>query len=544
MSGHNSDNSTDSEKLDDRPKGIDDAEQGVQENGKEYPEGVKLGLIILALCLAVFLMALDNSIITTAIPRITDQFNSLDDVGWYGSAYLLTTAAFQLLFGKLYTYFNIKRLFLISIGIFELGSVVCGAAPNSTALIIGRAVAGLGSSGIFSGALLILGHSVPLVKRPAYIGVIGGMYGIASIAGPLLGGAFTDKVSWRWCFWVNLPVGAVTIFVIIFFFQSPNQLDIPKDETLLERINHFDPIGTFFFMPAIISLLLALQWGGTKYEWDSGRIIGLLVVFGILIMAFIYVQYRQKDNGTIPPRIAANRSIWAGCWFGFCSGATFFLMVYYIPLWFQAVQGTSAVVSGVRNLPMLITTIILSIISGGLVTKLGYYTPFMIASSVIMSIGAGMISTWKPDSSSRVWIGYQILFSLGYGMGSRQPLVAVQTVLDVKDVATGSSAIILVQTLGGTIFVSIAQSIFTNQLVKSLHQLVPSLDPATVLSAGATDLRRVVSAEMLPGVILAYNTALTRAFLASAALSAVSVMGALAMPWMSVKKSKAEGKEE
>lgn len=201
--------------------------------GVEYPTGAKLGLISLALCeyhlipsdagvriqtcatcvqgnaanchagLSVFLMALDNTIIATAIPAITDQFHSLPDVGWYGSAYLLTTASFQLLFGKFYTFFSLKWVYLIAIGIFELGSLLCGVAPNSTALIVGRAIAGVGSAGIFSGALIIVAYSVPLAKRPMYTGFIGAMYGIASVAGPLLGGAFTDKVSWRWCFYIN-----------------------------------------------------------------------------------------------------------------------------------------------------------------------------------------------------------------------------------------------------------------------------------------------------------------------------------------------------
>lgn len=149
-------------------------------------------------------MALDNTIIATAIPRITDQFKALNDVGWYGSAYLLTTCACQLIFGKFYTFYSIKWVYLIALFIFEIGSLICGVAPNSVTLIIGRAIAGVGSAGIFSGAVLIVASTVPMRQRPTYMGVIGGMYGIASVAGPLLGGVFTDKLTWRWCFYVRI----------------------------------------------------------------------------------------------------------------------------------------------------------------------------------------------------------------------------------------------------------------------------------------------------------------------------------------------------
>ncbi|KAI1176176.1 MFS general substrate transporter [Nemania sp. FL0916] len=518
-----------------------DALQQIQtrEDGSEYPSGAKLLLISLALCLSVFLIALDNSIIATAIPSITDAFHSLPDVGWYGSAYLLTTAALQLLFGKFYTFLSIKWVYLTAIFIFEVGSLICGVAQNSVTLIIGRAVAGLGSAGLFSGALLILAHSVPLAKRPIYTGLIGGVYGIASVAGPLLGGVFTDKVTWRWCFFINLPIGAVTLVVIALFFPDPVQKK-PPHEPLSKRIMHFDPFGTLVFIPAIVSLLLALQWGGTMYPWNSGRIIGLFVVFGVLILVFLYIQYRQQENATVPPRIFRNRTVMSGSFFAFAVGSAFFLFIYYIPIWFQAVQGVSAVNSGIRNLPMLLSVVVASLLAGGLITAFGYYTPFMILGVILAAVGGGLLTTWKPDTDTATWIGYQIIFGLGVGFGLQQPLIAVQTVLDIKDVPVGTSVIAFMQTLGGALFVSVGNNVFNNKLVEQLAKNVPEINPKIVLSAGTTNLQKTLPANLVPGVIISYNSALSTAFVVATALATIAIIGAVFMEWKSVKGKKIE----
>ena len=505
----------------------------------EYPTGAKLGIIVASLCLSVFLMALDNTIIATAIPKITDHFKALDDVGWYGSAYLLTTCAFQLLFGKLYTFFSIKWVYLTAIFIFEVGSVVCGAAPTSVALIIGRAVAGVGSAGIFSGALVIIAYAVPLVKRPIFTGLIGGMYGLASVAGPLMGGAFTDKVTWRWCFYINLPIGAVTFLGIALFFKSPER----KNEVSIgfkERVKQFDPIGTVFFLPCIICLLLALQWGGSKYPWSDGKIIALFVIFGVLAICFLSVQLWKQDNATVPPRIIKKRSIMFGCWFVFCLGASFFIFIYYIPIWFQAIKGTSAVESGIRNLPMILGLVFISIISGIAITLLGYYTPFMIGSSVLMAIGAGLLSTLKVGSGHPMWIGYQALFGLGVGMGMQQPLIAAQTVCDLDDIPTATAVTNFCLTLGGALFISVGQNIFTNRLVTNLAATVPNLNPSIVLQVGATSLRQAVDPSNLSGVLSAYNGAITQTFYVSLAMACFSIIGSLGMEWKSVKGKKLE----
>ncbi|KAJ5032371.1 uncharacterized protein L3040_008976 [Drepanopeziza brunnea f. sp. 'multigermtubi'] len=507
--------------------------------GTEYPTGVKLGLISLALCLSVFLIALDNTIIATAIPKITDEFHSLPDVGWYGSAYLLTTASFQLLFGKFYTFFSIKYVYLIAIAIFELGSLVCGVAPNSTALIIGRAIAGLGSAGIFSGALIIVAYSVPLVKRPMYSGFIGGMYGIASVAGPLLGGAFTDKATWRWCFYINLPIGAITMLVILFFFKAPHR-EKAVSGGWKEDIKVFDIYGTAVFLPAIVSLLLALQWGGTQYAWGSWRIILLFVFFGILVIAFIAIQFWKQETATVPPEIMKKRSIWSAAWYSFSIGSMFLLLVYYLPIWFQAVKGASAVKSGIMNIPMVLSLVVVSISSGIGVTLLGYYTPFMLAGTVFAAVGAGLLSTFTPETNHSAWIGYQCIAGIGVGLGLQQPMIAVQAVLDISQVPIGTSIVIFLQTLGGALFVSIGQNVFTNKLVQGLAKYAPSIDPKAVLQIGATSLQSELSAAELPGVKMAYNEALTKSFLVAAAMAAFSIIGSAAIEWKSVKGKKIE----
>ena len=175
------------------------------EDESKYPGGLKIAIITIGLAGATFMVALDNFIIATAIPQITSDFNSLADIGWYGSGYLLTLTAFQMSFGKIYTYWSMKWTFLTALVIFEVGSVVCATAPNSIALIVGRAVAGIGGSGLFSGVMTIIAYSVPLRKRALYLGGLTSMFGVSSVVGPLLGGVFTDRLSWRWCFWINLP---------------------------------------------------------------------------------------------------------------------------------------------------------------------------------------------------------------------------------------------------------------------------------------------------------------------------------------------------
>jgi len=349
----------------------------------------------------------------------------------------------------------------------------------------------------------------------------------------------TCTATWRWCFFINLPIGAITIIVIMIFFKSPERAAV-ANLGWKERIKEFDLYGTLVFIPAIICLLLALQWGGTKYAWGSGRIIALFVVFGVLIAIFIAIQFWKQDSATIPPSIMKKRSMAASAWFSFTLGSAFLLLIYYLPIWFQAVKGASAVKSGIMNLPMILTLVLVSVISGIGVTLIGYYAPLMIASSVFTAIGVGLMYTFHPDSGHSLWIGYQAITGIGIGLGMQQPLIAVQTVLDISQVPVGTSVIVFVQTLGGALFVSIGQNVFSNKLLEGLKEYVPDVDPSIILSTGATSIQQTINKTYLPGVTLAYNNALTQAFLVAAIMAAFTLFGSVAVEWKSVKGKKIE----
>ena len=276
-------------------------------------------------------------------------------------------------FGKIYTLYSIKRVFLISIVIFEVGSLLCTLAPTSKVLILGRGVAGLGCSGILCGVMTILPLSVPLRKRPLLVGIGGAVETFASVIAPVLGGVLTDKVSWRACFGINLPLGTIAFGIVAIFYQNPR----PNPDIALpfkEKLKRLDLPGTAIFVPSLMCLFMALQWGGATYGWGNARIIVLLVVFILSLFVFGWIQYRQQDNATLPPRILKQRSIIAGAWFAGCSNASAAVVEYYISIYFQGVKGYSATKSGLMSLPLIIGLCLACLLAGVGTTAIGYYT--------------------------------------------------------------------------------------------------------------------------------------------------------------------------
>ncbi|KIW46366.1 uncharacterized protein PV06_02041 [Exophiala oligosperma] len=510
-----------------------------EDDETKYATGLPLHLLTVGLVLSTFVVALDNTIIATAIPRITTVFNSLDDVGWYGSSYLLTTTSLQPSFGKVYTYFNVKWTYMFALIIFEFGSVLCGAAVNSTMLIVGRAIAGCGAAALFSGGMTIIGYSVPLRKRPLYIGLLSSMFGIASVVGPLLGGALTDRVTWRWCFYINLPIGGIAIAAVFFFFTNPERRH--SSLTLKEKIAQIDLLGAFFLICAIVCLLLALQWGGTTYPWSNSKVWGCLLGFGLLISVFTGIQIWKGDLATLPPRVMLRqRTVFVCAFFSAFLAMGLYTHVYYLPFYFQAVKGTSAEGSGIRTIPYLVSITLSSIAVGGSITALGPYVPFTWFGSAVFAVGSGLLHTLKVDSSTGTWIGYQILAGVGVGACVQIPFIAVQVVLTKKDMPVGNAVAIFFNSLGGAISISIAQNIFSNGLVKEIPKYTKGVNPHTIIGAGATHIREVTPASQLAGVLKAYDIAVTNAYILAIACACIAFLLSFGFEWKSVKGQKLE----
>ncbi|KEF63406.1 uncharacterized protein A1O9_01384 [Exophiala aquamarina CBS 119918] len=500
-----------------------------------YPPTSKVIAITIPLFLTAFLIALDRLIIGVAVPSITDQFHSLGDVGWYGSAYLLTSCSFMLVGGKLYTLFDPKWVYLGALVIFEIGSAICGAAPNSKSLIVGRAVAGLGQSGLFQGTIIIIVYVVPLRKRPQLMGIGGMVFGIACAIGPLVGGAFTSGPGWRWCFYINRPCGGLAFVLLIFFLDIPTDMLGLRPVNIKEKVKQVDHLGAIFFPSCMVCLLLALQWGGLEYKWSNVRIIVLLALSGSLFIAFVVVQRWRGDAAMVPGRIFFNRSVLAGAWFSFFNGASMQTLLFYLPTWFQATKGSTAIRSGIMTLPLVVGIVVASLFAGMLTKKIGYFTPWMLLGSILTPIGAGLISTFTSHTAVNTLIGYQVLTGLGFGFGAQQPSVAAQTVLPRQDVAIGASLMMFCQVFGGAVFICVGNNIFQSALVRNLTK-ISGINIDSVAHVGATDLREIVPWEVLPQVLVAYDGAMRDMFYLVTGLACVMIFGAVCMEWKCVKK--------
>ncbi|KAJ4003908.1 hypothetical protein NW752_012044 [Fusarium irregulare] len=532
-----------------KPNTSADAEAGVHDGAgaqvdqeDTYLHGLPLVLMTLSLMVGVLMISLDTSIIATAIPKITSKFDSLGDVAWYASAYLLTQLSTQPTFGKIYTFWNLKWVYLTSSIIFEAGSILCAAAPNSPVFIIGRAIAGLGAAGVFCGAMIIVSRIVEMRKRPLLLAIISSMYGVSSVIGPSLGGVFTHskRLTWRFCFWINLPLGALMAAVILLYYPLSLGEAPFKDKPVKEKILGLGLKSAVLLAGALVCLFLALQNGGSVHPWSDSRVWGCFLGFGLLLILFIYIQIRQGEDALIKPRIISQRSVLLGCIFSALIQGAMTTQTYHLPFYFQAVKGVDPQTSGVNILPHGVTVTVVSLITGSVVTWLGYYIPFMWVGSAIFTTGAGLLYTIDQDTPLARWFGFEVLAGAGFGMAIQISIVAVQVVLSTADIPLGTVLIIISQALGGSVGLSISQNVFQNSLRQRLRG-IDNIDVQAVIAAGGIDLEHIVSGDTLSYVRDAFRYGVSTAFLVSTSLGGVAFLASIGMERRKIKSKKERG---
>ncbi|MER7704840.1 MDR family MFS transporter [Kitasatospora sp. NPDC097605] len=473
-----------------------------------------------ALLLAMLLAALDQTIVSTALPTIVSDLGGLEHLSWVVTAYLLASTAATPLWGKLGDMYGRKVFFQASIVIFLLGSVLCGIAQNMGELIAFRALQGLGGGGLIVLSQAIVGDLVPPRDRGKYQGVFGAVFGVTSVLGPLLGGLFVDNLSWRWVFYVNLPIGVVALAVIATVLHGA--------ET--RRRHRIDYPGTVLIASVATCLVLVTSLGGTTWAWDSWQIIGLAVLGLVLLLAFVLVE-RTAVEPVLPLRLFRSRTFSLVAVISFVIGFAMFGALTYLPTFLQVVMGVSPTMSGIHMLPMVIGMLVTSIGSGQIVARTGHYRIFPIAGTAITVVGLLLLSMLDEHTSTFVMSCYFLVFGLGLGLVMQVLVLIVQNSVGYQDLGVATAGATFFRSIGASVGVSVFGTIFASGLNSRLRDALAGvpLPPGFDLGVIASDPRVVESlpAAVQDGIHHAYAESITRVFLYAMPVAAVAFVLAL-----------------
>ena len=430
----------------------------------EIPHSQKVTVLI-AVMLAMFLGALDQTIVATAMPRIVDELNGLEHLSWVFTAYMLSSTIVVPIYGKLSDLYGRKPFILSAIAIFVLGSVLCGFAENMTQLIIFRAIQGIGGGAIFANAFAIIGDLFPPAERGKWQGMFGAVFGLSSVVGPLLGGWITDHASWRWNFFLNVPVGMVAFLAVSFL--------LPKIQSHFKK-KSIDYIGAILLAIGLCLFLLACVWGGTEYAWDSWQIITLFATALVSLWSFAWVEQRVPEP-ILPLSLFKNSIFSVSMLIIFLSGMGMFGTILYIPLFAQLVQGQSATNSGTILMPLMLGIVTSAIFSGQIMARTGRYKWPAVAGLGLVTIAMFLLSQMTPEASARELMIKMIL--TGVGLGVTFPIfnLAVQNAFDHSKLGVATASTQLFRNIGATVGTAVLGGYLNNSLNNKLGDL--SKDP-------------------------------------------------------------------
>jgi EmrB/QacA subfamily drug resistance transporter len=477
-------------------------------------------VIFSGLMLAVLISSLDQTIVSTALPTIVSDLGGLTQLSWVITGYLLASTVSTPLWGKLGDLYWRKPLFQVSIVLFLAGSALCGLSQNMVELILFRSVQGLGAGGLLVLTQAIIADIVSPRQRGRYQGLFGAVFGVTSVGGPLLGGFFVDTLSWRWIFYLNLPIGAAALLVIALALPAASE----------QRHHTIDYLGTVLLAVAATSLVLLTTLEGNTFPWASAPTYILAIAGGICIIGFVLVERRAAEP-VMPLELFRNRVFVYACAIGFGVGFALFGVTTFLPLFLQVVNGVTPTTSGLRLLPMVVGLLITSILSGQLISQLGRYKVFPIAGTALMTLGLFLLSRMNEQTSVLVESLSMLVLGLGFGLVFQVLVIVVQNAVDYRNLGAATSDTTFFRSIGGSFGTAVFGAIFSNQLASHLSSLASSLPPGVKLSAAeSVTALRLLPPAVRAEVVHAYTLSISTVFLVAVPIAALAFVFSWLLP--------------